>query len=193
MERTAGWTSSTEPGDPGAPRRVVVGRVRGAHGLRGRVRVQCFGDAAEMLSGLERIRVGLSEDDPGAVAYGVESAKPGRGDDEVRMSLDGIGRREQAEALRGLLVMADAEQFEALPPGEYWAFQLVGCRVESPAGAPLGQVRSVWHTAAQPLLVVVDAAGREQMIPAVGEMLRQVDLADRRIVVELPAGLLEED
>jgi len=100
MERTAGWTSSTETGDSGASRRVVVGRVRGAHGLRGRLRVQCFGDSAEVLPGLASVMLARDGDDPDAKAYRVEDVAPGRGD-EVRMSLAGVRHREQAEDLRG--------------------------------------------------------------------------------------------
>jgi len=53
-------------------------------------------------------------------------------------------------------------------------------------------VRGLWHTGAQPLLVVVDASGREQLIPAVRDLLCQVDVEGRRIVVDAIPGLLAE-
>lgn len=191
MEPTAGWTSSTETGDSGASRRVVVGRVRGAHGLRGRLRVQCFGDSAEVLPGLDRVMLGRDGDDPDATSYRVEAVAPGRGD-EVRMSLAGVCRRDEAEDLRGRWVLTDASGFEALPPGEYWGFQLIGCRVETRDGQAVGSVRDIWSNGAQPLLVVADASGREQLIPAVRELVARVDVEGRRIVVDAIPGLLEE-
>lgn len=194
MEPTAGWRSSTDTRAERArvaPRRVVVGRIRGAHGLRGRIRVHSSGDAPDLLLGLTRVILARSEDDPDAVEYPVESAVAGR-EDEVRMRLSGLRRREQAEELRGWLLMADPSDFEPLAPGEYWSFQLVGCRVETRDGRAIGTVREIWHTAAQEVLIVEGDGGREQLIPAVRELLPEVDVEDRRIVVEAIPGLLDE-
>jgi 16S rRNA processing protein RimM len=173
-----------------ASRRAVVGRVRGAHGLRGQVRVQALGDASALLT-LENVTLGGDEGDPDAASYAVEAAAPGR-QGEVRMRLAGVRRREQAEGLRGRLVMADPAEFEALPAGEYWGFELVGCRVETRQGRPVGRVREIWGTGAQEVLVVEGEGGREHLIPAVRALLPEVDVEGRRIVVEAIPGLLDE-
>jgi 16S rRNA processing protein RimM len=193
MEPTAGWRSSTETGvgdTRRTSRRVIVGRVRGAHGLRGQIRAQSFGASPDVLLGLESVSLARSEDDPAPVRYQVEAAAPGR-DDEVRMRLAGLRRREQAEELRGRLLIGEVTDFGALPAGEYWGFQLIGCRVETPGGRVVGTVREIWDTGSQQLLVVEGEAGREQLIPAVRELLSEVDVEGRRIVVEAPPGLLE--
>lgn len=193
MEPNAGWRSSTETGVGEArrtSRRVIVGRVRGAHGLRGQIRAQSFGDSPDVLLGLETVSLARSEDDPAPVRYEVEAAAPGR-DDEVRMRLAGLRRREEAEALRGRLLIGDATDFGALPAGEYWGFQLIGCRVETRAGRAVGTVRQIWDTGSQQLLVVVGETGREQLVPAVRAMLSEVDVESRCIVVDVPPGLLE--
>jgi 16S rRNA processing protein RimM len=194
MEPTAGWRSSTETGVGDArrtSRRVIVGRVRGAHGLRGQIRAQSFGDGPDVLLGLESVSLARSEDDPAPVRYEVEAAAPGRGD-EVRMRLAGLRRREQAEELRGRLLIGERTDFGTLPAGEYWGFQLIGCRVETRDGRAIGSVREIWDVGAQQLLVVRSEAGREQLIPAVRELLSEVDVEGRRIVVEAPPGLLED-
>jgi 16S rRNA processing protein RimM len=193
MERTAGWRSSIErkpakpAPSPAAPRRIAVGRVRDAHGLRGQLRVQVFGGSPETLLGLARVTIGHREDDPQASDYDVESASPGR-EGEVRMRLAGLRRREDAEALRGRLVMVDASAFAALPADEYWGFQLV----ETGDGRAVGAVREIWNTGAHDVLVVVDAEGRERLIPAVRELLPEVDVEQRRIVVDAIPGLLDD-
>jgi 16S rRNA processing protein RimM len=170
-------------------RHAVIGCIRGAHGLRGQVRVQLFGEASALLA-LERVTLGRDADDPDAASYEVESAAPGRAG-EVRMRLGGVRRREQAEELRGRLVMARPTQFEALPAGEYWGFELVGCQVETQEGHPVGRVREIWDTGAQEVLVVEGEGGRDQLIPAVRALLREVDVEGRRIVVEAIPGLLD--
>jgi 16S rRNA processing protein RimM len=114
---------------------------------------------------------------------------------EARLALDGVDSREAAEALRGRLVLAPAGHLEPLSEGEYYQYELVGCRVEDGEGRTLGVVSGIWETGAPDVLVVVDesAAGREHLIPAAGEFLREVDLEARRIVIDVPPGLLDAD
>lgn len=186
MEPTAGWRSSTEAGS----RRLIVGRVRGAHGLRGQIRVQCFADTPDLVLGLASVTLARGEDDPAPVRYEVEAAAAGR-DDEVRMRLAGLRRREQAEELRGRLLIGEPADFGTLPVGEYWGFQLIGCRVETGDGRAVGTVREIWDTGAQQVLVVEDEGGREQLVPAVRELLKEVDVEGRRIAVDAVPGLLD--
>lgn len=184
MEPTAASTSSTES------RYVALGRVVGAHGLRGQLRVRYFGDGPDELLRHEGLVLGTSEDDAGAVTFRVARAVPGRAG-EVRMGLDGVTRREAADELRGRLVMTTPDQLEPLAAGEYYGYQLMGCRVEREDGREIGVVRDIWPMGESDVLVVEDKAGSEHLIPAAAELLREVDIEGRRIVVEVIPGLLE--
>ena len=191
MEQTVGSTSSTE-GAPRAPGAVALGRVAGAHGLRGQLRVSVVGGDAANLLGIPRVKLGRTEEDPTAEAYDVVSVAHGRRN-EVRMKLVGIGDRAAAEALRGLLVLGRTADLERLPPGEYYGYELVGCCVEDGAGRRIGVVREIWQTGAPDVLVVEDAAGAEHLIPAAPGILQEVDVEGRRIVIDAIPGLLELD
>ncbi len=111
MEPTAASTSSTES------RYVALGRVVGAHGLRGQLRVRYFGDGPDELLRHDGLVLGTSEDDAGAVTFRVARAVPGRAG-EVRMGLVGVTRREAADELCGRLVMTTPDQLEPLAAGE---------------------------------------------------------------------------
>jgi 16S rRNA processing protein RimM len=124
------------------------------------------------------------------VCYAVESVAPGRRS-ELRVALEGVEDRDAAEALRGRRVLVEAAELEALPAGEYYAYQLVGCRVEGEDGALVGTVREIWETGGPDLLVVDGEGGREHLLPAA--LLREVDVEGRRAVVELVPGLLDGD
>ena len=191
MEQTAGSTSSTD-GAPRTPGAVVLGRVAGAHGLRGQLRVSVVGGDAANLLDIPRVKLGRTEEDPTAEAYDVVSVAHGRRN-EVRMKLVGIGDRAAAEALRGLLVLGRTADLERLPPGEYYEYELVGCCVEDGAGRRIGVVREIWQTGAPDVLVVEDAAGAEHLIPAAPGILQEVDVEGRRIVIDAIPGLLELD
>lgn len=207
MGRTAGWTSSIEERPAGVARggratgsegrdesgsaTILIGRIAGAHGLRGQVRVQCFGEEPEPLLDITHVTLAPRNEEETPSAYEVTKVSPGRSG-ELRVALAGVRSRDQAEALVGCGVQIDPGQIAALPSGEYYAFQLIGCRVESSEGAAVGIVRDIWHTGAPDVLVVEDAAGEQQLIPAAQALLEEVDIEARRIVIEIPPGLLGE-
>jgi len=189
MGSTAGSTSSTDA--EREPReRVVLGRVVGAHGLGGQLRVRYFGGVPDNLMRLKAALLAESEDAADAEPFEVTEVIAGRRE-EVRMTLAGVENRESAERLRGKLVITDASQLEVLPEGEYYSYELVGCRVEGADGLSIGTVREVWATGAVDVLVVEDAKGAQQLIPAMESQLREVDIEARRIVIEILPGLLD--
>jgi 16S rRNA processing protein RimM len=169
---------------------VTLGRVIGAHGLRGELRVRLLDETDNNLRAGASVWLAREEGDPKAVEARVRAVGSGRRG-EARLALEGVEGRDAAEALRGHLVLASVEQLAALPEGEYYQYELIGCRVEHADGREVGVVAGIWETGAPAVLVVVDGAGREHLIPAASEIVREVDVAGRRIVIEAPPGLLE--
>jgi 16S rRNA processing protein RimM len=177
-------------------RRVVLGRVAGAHGIRGELRVSILGDGPEHLLGAEWLELSFDARAPLLDSSRRRYAVTGRGrgrPGEVRIALEGVADRDAAAALRGALVVGDAERLAPLPAGEHYWFELVGCRVEAEGGRALGTVREIWETGAHDVLVVEDDAGRKHLIPAAEAFLRRVDPAAGRIVVAPVPGLLGDE
>jgi 16S rRNA processing protein RimM len=189
MEPTAGSISSTDE-EREYTHPVALGRIVGAHGLRGQLRVRFFGDDPDNLTQVPFVRIGESEDDPAAESYEVTEVSAGRSG-QVRMTLAGVESRDSAESLRGRLVVVDATQLTELPEGEYYSYQLVGCRIEGEDGREIGTVREVWSTGAHDVFVVEDENGVRHLIPAAESLLREIDIARRRIVIEVLPGLLD--
>lgn len=173
-------------------RRVIVGRVAGAHGIAGEIRVQILGEGPDLLLGAKRLALSRSgPDDASAVEYESEGGSTGRVG-EVRLALRGVADRDAAESLRGSLVMLEASELPPLPPGQHYWFELVGCVVESASGARVGVVSDLWDTgAAHDVLVVEDEGGKQRLFPFVKALLRELDVAGRRIVLEDAAGLTD--
>jgi len=164
--------------------------VVGTHGLRGCLKVRAFGDGPENLLRADVVTLGGQIDDPGAVAMKVLGAESG-GAKEVRLILADVADRESAAKLRGRLVMVESGQLEPLAEGEYYQYQLVGCRVEAKDGRALGTVREIWPTGAADVLVVEDPEGEQRLIPTGGDFLQEIDISARRIVVQVIPGLLD--
>jgi 16S rRNA processing protein RimM len=111
-----------------------------------------------------------------------------RHQDELVLKFEGIGTRNEAEALRGSELRIPEDERPALPEGEYYLSDLVGCRMETTEGRRIGEVSDWQDFGAAPLLVV-RAADREILVPFTAAVYRRVEPENGRIVVDLPEGL----
>jgi len=159
---------------------VEVGYVARAHGLRGEVRVHLHAPESTVLLEVDAVVVGGRE-------LAIESARPANG--AVLLALEGVDGRDAADALRGQTVEVDRAAIP-LAAGEYLLQDLPGCTVVDVSGAEIGVVANV-IPGAQPILVI-HGGGHERMLPAVPEFVREVDVAGRRVVVEMPEDLPAE-
>jgi 16S rRNA processing protein RimM len=158
---------------------VLVGRVAGAFGVRGELRLTSFTAEPESLIGYRDL-MGVD----GGVALTVLSGRPVKGGVVVRCAQ--VATREAAEALRGLELYVPRAAFPEPDEDEFYVTDLIGLSVEGPDGAPLGVVRTVRDFGAGDLLEVQPAAGPSWWLPFTREAVPQVRLAERRIVATPP-------
>ncbi len=170
--------------------KVVLGRVLGAHGVHGKLRVRWLGDGPANLLAQRRIALCEAPDGAGAKHYELEEGEVGRAG-EVRLKLKGLESRDAAQMLRGAFVQGDTEGLEALPEGEFYWYQLLGCRVVLTSGRELGEVCDLVETGAHDVLVVRGEDGREFLVPTARALLPGIDLAEGRLVAEDLPGLYE--
>jgi len=169
----------------------VLGRVTGAHGLAGEVRVRILGDGPENLSRAPELWLAETPDGASERGYRVESARAGR-PGEARLRLSGIADRDEALALRGSWVLGDSAYLEELDSDEYYWHELIGCRVEASDGRPVGIIREIWETGAHDVLVVEREGGEQVLLSTARELMPEVDLEAGRVVVEILPGMLAD-
>jgi 16S rRNA processing protein RimM len=165
----------------GSPGRLLAGDVGKPHGIAGEVYVVRISDDPE------RFEPGARVVHESGRTLVVESSRNHR--DRLLVKFQGIDDRTAAEAVRGPIYVQSAD-LRSLEDDEYWQHDLTGCRVVLGDGTPVGDVSRVLAGPAQDLLVVQTGAG-ERLIPAVKEIVVDVDIALRRVTVDPPAGLLE--
>jgi 16S rRNA processing protein RimM len=166
---------------------VTVGRIVRPHGHRGAVVVQPETDFAG-----DRFREGAELLwNRGGEVIAVRIAGSFEHQGRWVVTFDGVGTMDDAETLRGLELRVPESALHALPPGAYYVHDLEGCEVVTTSGAAIGRVLRIEFGAAQPLLVVDGGAGGEVLVPMTELTCRRVDTAAKRIVVELPGGLVE--
>ncbi|RSM85399.1 ribosome maturation factor RimM [Kibdelosporangium aridum] len=167
---------------------VVVGRVAKAHGIRGELAVDVRTDSPEQRFApgavvAARLRDGSSR--PLTLAT-IRSHG-----ERLLVTFDEVPDRTVAESLRGALLLADTD---ALPPtedpDEFYDHELEGLSAVLVDGSTVGTVREVVHSPAGELLAL-DVAGREVLVPFVREIVPEVDIVGRRVVLDPPEGLLD--
>lgn len=164
-------TDAPGTGAGDAPRRLEVGRITKAHGLRGDVVVLLTTDRVERV-------------DPGSVLdtergpLTVRSSRPHQ--DRWVVAFDGVADRDAAEQLRGLLLFAEPID----DPDALWVHELIGCAVRTPDGVERGSVEAVMDNPAADLLVL-DTGALVPMVFVVGRPHGGV------LVVDTPDGLFE--
>ena len=167
---------------------MAVGRIVGPHGIRGEVKVEVLTDREERFAAGSRL-----------LTYG----RSGRGDDRMvivasrphkqnlLVRLEGVDDRDAAEALRGVTLEILREEVPPAPEGRYYYFDLVGCRCRDGVHGDLGTVEDVVDHGAGELLRVVNADGRELLLPFVDTFIEHVNMESREICWTLPEGLVE--
>ena len=159
---------------------IVMGRVTGAFGIKGWVKVQPFTDSIDGLLGYP---IWWLEQDGGWSERKVcDGAAHGR---VLVAQLLGCEDRASAAALKGRAVAVPRAQLPASGRGEYYWADLVGLEVANREGLPLGRVVRLLETGANQVLVV--GGERERLIPFIEAVVVAVDLAGGRLTVDWEA------
>ena len=161
---------------------LVVGRIGRAHGVQGEATIELRTDDPEV-----RFAVGQTV----TLADGRSLKISGnRWHNQILLlSFSGINDRNQIEELRDQLISSDVD-LGLLAPGEYHFQQLIGCEVFQQNGELIGTVDEILKSPGQDLLSVSRAAGRV-LIPMVKQIIIEIDVLAKKIIVNPPEGLLD--
>lgn len=173
------------PATPSSPT-VRIGRLAGAHGLKGGLRLRLDNPASDALHAGSRVMVNIGGT---AREYRLVKFEPAAGD-LVRIALEGVETRDAAEALAGAAVSVAAGDLPPKAAGEFYYFETVGCEVRLDSGERLGIVTEVFSTGANDVWVVRDG-DREVLIPVIEDVVASMDLAARIITIVPVPGLLD--
>ncbi len=163
---------------------VVVGIIAAPHGVRGEVRVAPETDFPERLPHLGEVALVLPNGTTRAATIVRGRPHPGRG--AVLLTLAGCASRTEAEGLRGARIMVRPGDSPPLSEGEYYDWQIIGLHVVTADGGEVGTVQEVIHTGANDVY-----ATEKHLVPAIADVVKQIDLAGGTIVIEPVPGLLE--
>lgn len=156
--------------------RLSVGVIVAPQGVNGQVRMQCWTQFPEHLTDLDS-------------AYLDDEPEPRRihtirlqGNLAI-LTVEGVTTRDDAEQLRGAVVRIPLEEAAPLAEDEYYHFQLIGLHVFDESGRSLGWLAEIIETGAHDVYVVRNESGREELFPALKNVVLDIDLDQGRMVV----------
>ncbi len=168
------------------PRHLVIGEIIGAHGIQGEVKVALETSFPERFQRLKSVLIGPG-DGKAYRTYRMTNWRLHK--NNVLLTLDNVTDRTTAEEMRGLFVAVPFDQAMPLAEDEYYVHQIEGLQVYTDEGEYLGKVAEVIFTGANEVYVVRNETGEEVLLPAINDVILDINLDQERMTVKLLEGL----
>ncbi|MEC9368941.1 MAG: ribosome maturation factor RimM [Pseudomonadota bacterium] len=166
-------------------KRILLGRITGAHGIKGELRIATYTGEPEALGSY-----GPLEDAAGARRFEFASLRAGPKGAIAR--LKGVDDRSGAEALAGTELYVERARLPEPEAGDFYIADLIGLVAVSAEGSALGQVVSVQNFGAGNLLEIRPSLGGETvLVPFTNDIVPEVDLEAGWLLLAPPEGLFE--
>lgn len=166
---------------PEDPQFIDIGRIVAPWGVKGDARAEAMTDFPDRFATGAELYI---DGHP----FTIERSHWHKG--KVIIKLATIDSIEAAQRLKGRLLQIPLSRLHPLPPGECYQFQVIGLEVWTTEGELLGRVADILPTGSNDVFVVPSHDG-EQLIPAIDDVVKSIDLEQGRITIEAIDGLLQ--
>jgi 16S rRNA processing protein RimM len=167
---------------------LPIGKIIGAHGVKGALKVYSYAESFSIFK--PGIRIHLKNTNTTEKTYLIRWAKPYKR--ILRLCLQGISTRDQAESLVGSEMFIERAKLPRLDNGTYYWADIIGLSVFTKNGRYLGRVESIIPTGSNDVYVVKDTkvdSSTEILIPALEAVVMAIDVEHKIMHVDLPEGL----
>lgn len=162
---------------------IEIGKIVNTHGLRGDLKVEPWCDGIETFEFLNTVFVGGSK-------YEISSVKPHK--NVFLLKLKDIDTIESAETLKGKVITADEKDMPPLPDGVFYIRDIMGMEVYD-GEKHIGQIYDWIETGTNNVYVIKRPSGKDVLIPAVDEVVKEIDVEKKIMSVKMLKGLMEDD
>ena len=164
---------------------LEIGQIVNTFGIKGIVKVKPFTDDIRRFDELKTVYV---EKNSTKTEYEVEEVKYHK--DMVLIKFKGIDKVEQAEMLRNSYLTVSRNSVEKLEEGRYYIVDLLGLEVYTDEQILLGTLEDIFNTGSNDIYVVKDKQGKQILLPAIQDVIKQIDIENKKIIVHLLPGLV---
>ena len=166
---------------------LEVGKITNTHGLRGEVKVVPWMDAPEDFERLERVYLRTRKED---IPLTVKSVRYQKNNLIVKFAeYDDINDIEQ---YKNCVLCAERSELGELPEGAYYIVDLIGLAVFTEDGERVGEISDVFNTGANDIYEVKRDGKKPLLLPVIDEVVKEVDINNGKVIVNIMDGLDDE-
>lgn len=162
-----------------------VGQIVNTNGLKGLLKINPFTDD---ITRFERLKTIFIEHKKELLEFEIESVRYQK--KQVLLKLKGIDTIEEAEKYREDYLKINRNKEEKLPEDTYYIVDLIGLDIYTEGGELLGKLDDIFSTGSNDVYVVKNSEGKQILLPAISDVIKNIDLEQKKIVVNLIEGLL---
>ena len=164
---------------------IEIGQIVNTNGLKGVVKVNPFTDDISKFESLKYIYIQLKNE---LKKVKIEQVRYNK--NQVLLKLEGIDSIEEAEKYRNFYLKTEKQSQEELGEDTYYIVDLIGLDVYSDKNEYLGKIEDVFPTGSNDVYVVKDNLGKQILIPAIADVVKEVDLKNKKMIINLIPGLI---
>ena len=164
---------------------IEIGQIVNTNGLKGVVKVNPFTDDISKFEDLKYVYIQLKNE---LKKVKIEQVRYNK--NQVLLKLEGIDSIEEAEKYRNFYLKTEKESQEELGEDTYYIVDLIGLDVYTDKNEYLGKIEDVFPTGSNDVYVVKDNLGKQILIPAIADVVKEVDLKNKKMIINLIPGLI---
>lgn len=164
-----------------------VGKIVNTHGIRGEVKVQRITDFEERFQVGNKLYIVSNNSLP----LEVEIASHRVHKQLDLLSFKGYDNINDVTLFIGSFLKIKEDQQTELPEGEYYYHEIIGCLVKTTNGDNIGEIYDIFPTGANDVWVVKPKKGKDILIPYIEDIVKQVDVETKQVIIEPMEGLLD--
>ena len=164
---------------------LEIVQIVNTFGIKGMVKVKPFTNNIKRFDDLKNVYIKNRKEKK---EYQIEEVKYHK--NMVLIKFKGIETPEDANLLRESYLLIDRSKEEPLEDGNYYIVDMIGIEVYSDKGELLGNLEDIFNTGSNDIYVVKDNQGKQILLPAISEVIKQIDIEKRKITVHLLPGLI---
>lgn len=166
---------------------ATIGKIVAPFGIRGEVKIFSLSDVPNRFAKLKAVYLSTAH-----TRYPIEGVRPYKGD-TLLLKLKGVDDANVAEKLRNFDITIPLAELAKLPADSYYQHDILGLQVVRLDEHVVGHITDIWATGGNDVYVIKDEKGQELLIPAVKEVIKQIDLIRRVMYIDPMQGLLDDE
>lgn len=164
---------------------LEIGQIVNTNGLKGTLKVKPLTDDITRFEDLETVYIQKGKE---LVEFTIQEVKYSK--NMVLLKLEGIDNIEEAEKYKNFYLKINREDAVELEEDSYFIVDIIGCEVYTESQELLGKVIDVFPTGSNDVYTVKNSEGKEILLPAIEDVIKDVDIENKKIIIHLMEGLI---